>query len=79
MDARKWHTNVVKARTYVKDYDRNRWIIADLANEVCVEGKNRHKDDHAQFSYVNFAAVFLCKFCKGNRTKLQNPFRLVPD
>lgn len=52
---KQWKINVKKARLYVRDYDKSRWIIAQLANEVCVEGKNKHKEAHGQFTYRNFA------------------------
>ncbi len=44
--ARKWETAIRKARTFITNYDKSRWIIAGLAVEVCdITIGGRQKED----------------------------------
>lgn len=53
--AKKWEENIRKARSYINDYDKARWIIVDLALEVCDISHGGRKEGEYIYTVARFA------------------------
>lgn len=53
---KKWEINIRKARGFITNYDKSRWVISKLALEVCDIYKGGRRDEHI-FSLQKFAGA----------------------